>query len=145
MAPLMRIVDPFGLLPATARLGVRTLEWALATDTAVEVVDVVARSPAALRAAQVALARFDDLAGPIVDRALESPEVWRMIDGVVRSPAIVEAVTSQGIGFADEVADGVGDRTRRADDRLERVARRILHRAPRPTAGSGPFAPPQAP
>jgi MoxR-like ATPase len=142
---LVRIVDPFGLLPAASRLGVRTLEWALATRTAVDVVDVVARSPAARRAAQAALERFDDAAAPLVDRALASADVWRLVDEVAQSPALAEAVARQGAGFADQVADEVGDRTRRADARLERAARRMLRRSPQAGHGPGSFAPPQAP
>jgi hypothetical protein len=141
MPSLVRIVDPLGLLPTAARLGVRTLERALATQTAVEAVDVVARSLAARHAARAALERFDDAAAPLVDRALASTSVWRLVLEVAESPAVAEAVARQGAGFADQVAGDVGDRTRRADARLEQAARRMLHRAPRASTGSGPVAP----
>lgn len=145
MPSLVRIVDPLGLLPAASRLGVRTLERALATQTAVEVVDVVARSPAARRAAQAALARFDDAAAPVVDRALAGTDFWRLVLEVADSPAVAEAIARHGAGFADQVAGEVGDRTRHADARLEQAARRILHRSPQARPGPTPLAPPQVP
>ena len=141
MPSLMRIVDPLGLLPMAARLGVRTLERTLATQTAVEVVEVVTRSPAARRAALAALARFDDVAAPVVDRALAGADFWRLVLEVAESPAVADAVARQGAGFADQVADAdeVGGRTRGGDARLEQAARRVLHR-PQASRGSGPLA-----
>jgi hypothetical protein len=141
MPSLVRIVDPLGLIPATSRLGVRTLERALATPTAVELVDVVAHSPAARRAAQAMLARFDDAAAPLVDRALASSSFWQLVLEVAESPAVAAAIARQGTGFADQVAGEVGDRTRRADARLEQAARRMLHRSPKASPDTEPFAP----
>jgi hypothetical protein len=144
--PVMRIVDPLELLPAAARLGVRMLEWALATQTAVEAVDVVVRSPVARRAAQAALERFDDAAAPVVDRALAGTDFWRLVLEVARSPAVADAIARQGTGVADQAAGEAGDRTRSGDARRERAARRVLHRGPQGSpGGAGPVAPPQAP
>ena len=44
---------------------------------------------------------------------------------------MTEAITQQSLGFADEVADEVNQRTRRADAITERVARRLLRRRAR--------------
>ena len=51
-----------------------------------------------------------------------------MVDEIARSPAVTEAITQQSLGFADQVAGGVRDRSRNADEVLERVARRALRR-----------------
>jgi hypothetical protein len=65
-----------------------------------------------------------------VSRLLESEELWILVDEVARSPAVTDAITQQGMGFADQVAGVVRDRSRSADDRLEGVARRLLRRGP---------------
>jgi hypothetical protein len=61
-----------------------------------------------------------------VGRLLESEDLWLLVDEVARSPAVTEAIGSQGLGFADQVAEGVRARSLRADDRLEHAARRLL-------------------
>ena len=69
-----------------------------------------------------------------VARVLASEELWLVVDEVASSPAVTAAITQQSVGFADQVAVEVGERSRRADARLERIARRILHRPPPPDA-----------
>jgi hypothetical protein len=49
-----------------------------------------------------------------------------------RSPAVTAAITQQSVGFADQVAGELGERSRQADARLERIARRLLRRHPAP-------------
>jgi hypothetical protein len=44
---------------------------------------------------------------------------------------VTEAITRQSVGFADQVAGQVRDRSRNADARLERAARRVLKRPQR--------------
>jgi hypothetical protein len=63
-----------------------------------------------------------------VARVLASDELWVVVEEIAQSPAVTAAITQQGAGFADQVAEEVGRRTRRADARLERLARRMLHR-----------------
>jgi hypothetical protein len=65
-----------------------------------------------------------------VDRLLESEELWVLVDEIARSPAVTDAISTQGIGFADQVAGVVRDRSRTADARVERIARRLLRRRP---------------
>ena len=72
-----------------------------------------------------------------VARVLASEQLWLVVDEIAQSPAVTDAIAHQGVGFADQVAEEVGERSRRADDRLERLARRLLHRS-RPPAGSPP-------
>ena len=68
------------------------------------------------------------LVDQVVAGLLESEELWLLVDEIAQSPAVTEAIAQQGLGFADEVADQVNQRTRRADAITERVARRLLHR-----------------
>jgi hypothetical protein len=67
----------------------------------------------------------------IVKRLIESEALWVLVEEISESPAVTDAIGRQSIGFADQVAGGVRERSRRADDRLERVARRALRRSPR--------------
>jgi hypothetical protein len=65
-----------------------------------------------------------------VRRVLEGEELWIVVDEIAQSPAVTEAITRQSIGFADQVAGEVRDRSRHADAWLERAARRALRRPP---------------
>jgi hypothetical protein len=65
-----------------------------------------------------------------------------VVDEVARSPAVTEAIAHQGAGFADQVAGELGERSRRADARLERVARRLLRRRPAADDADGTIAMP---
>lgn len=64
-------------------------------------------------------------------RLLSSEGLWNMIDEIAASPAVTAAISQQGLGFADQVGGEVRERTRRADDWVERAARRLAHRQPR--------------
>lgn len=76
----------------------------------------------------------------LLQRLGESPALWRLIDEIAQSPAVMAAVSQQGLGFADQVGDEMRTRSRRADDWLERAARRLVHRDPAalPTATPTP-------
>jgi hypothetical protein len=63
-----------------------------------------------------------------IDRLIASDALWRLVDEIAASPAVAAAVTQQSLGFADQVGDQVRARSRTADDRLERVARRLTRR-----------------
>jgi hypothetical protein len=151
----VRLLDPFGLVPRTrdvlGSVAGAALDRTLASDTAAEVVDRVLASPLARRTVEKlvdgplvdwAIRRITDrlladgtaerLAAAVLVELLDSEELWEAIDEIARSPSVTEAITHQGAGFADQVAVEVGERSRRADDRLERIARRWLRRAPRP-------------
>jgi hypothetical protein len=73
-----------------------------------------------------------------VDRLIESEDLWRLVEEIAQSPAVTEAITRQSVGFADQVAGGVRRRSRNADARLERAARRALRRPPRRGSQAGP-------
>jgi hypothetical protein len=90
--------------------------------------DVALDSPAAERVmVRVLESRLLDEA---VRRVLDGEELWLVVDEVAQSPAVTDAITRQSIGFADQVAGEVRDRSRNADAWLERAARRALRRPP---------------
>lgn len=64
-------------------------------------------------------------------RLLDSDALWHLIDQIAGSPAVTAAISQQGLGFADQVGEEVRDRSRKADDWVERAARRLIHRPPR--------------
>ena len=74
-----------------------------------------------------------------VARVLASAQLWHVVEEIAGSPAVADAISRQGAGFADQVVDEVGERSRRADAFLERTAHRIFHR-PAP-AGPAPATP----
>jgi len=75
---------------------------------------------------------FDSgLIDQVFERLLASDALWHLIDEVAASPAVTAAISQQGLGFADQVGDEVRGRSRKADDWLERAARRLAHRPPR--------------
>jgi len=92
------------------------LEVAISSETANRLVDSFFDS-----------GMFDHL----VERLLASEGLWHLVDEVAQSPAVMAAVSQQGLTFADQVGDQVRDRSRRADDWLERAARRVIHRRER--------------
>jgi hypothetical protein len=65
------------------------------------------------------------------DRLLTSEGLWHLIDEIAASPAVTAAISQQGLGFADQVGDEVRNRSRKADDWMERAARRLIGRQPR--------------
>jgi len=86
------------------------------------------------RVVEEAVARLiDDVAARLPD----SEAMWTLIDVIAQSPAVADAIARQGVGFADQVADEVRDRSRAVDARLERGVRRLLRRQVRPLGGSG--------
>ncbi|MDA0181370.1 hypothetical protein OJ997_13775 [Solirubrobacter phytolaccae] len=70
----------------------------------------------------------------IVGRLRESRALWTLIDDIAQSPAVLDAIAQQSAGLADQVGDELRERSRNADERLERAAWRLFHRRP---AGEG--------
>jgi hypothetical protein len=93
-------------------------------------------SPAAERlAARVIQSRLLD---ETFMRLLESEQLWVLIEEIARSPAVTEAITQQTVGFADQMADEVRNRSSGADAWLERAAGRIRRRRADPGAAGAP-------
>jgi hypothetical protein len=83
-------------------------------------------------AAQLIDSLFDSgLIDRFLERLLASESLWNMIDEIAGSPAVTAAISQQGLGFADQVGDQVRERSRKADDWMERAARRLIGRHPR--------------
>jgi hypothetical protein len=115
---------------ATSALVERAVERLLATDALEHVL-------ASAQAAAVPQRLIDsELIDEFVDRLLQSEELWVLVDEIARSPAVTDAIGTQSIGFADQIAGVVRDRSSTADDRLERAARRVLRRR-RPAVDGG--------
>jgi hypothetical protein len=75
----------------------------------------------------------------VAARLPQTEGMWTLVDEIAQSPAVTEAITHQGAGFADQVAEDLRDRSRKADARLERAAWRLFRRrTPGPRAGPGP-------
>jgi hypothetical protein len=102
-------------------------------------VAAVLESPGMIRVVEQVL--DSRLVDESVARVLASEELWLLVDEIVRSPAVTAAITQQGAGFAEQVVDAVGERSRRADAWLERATRRVLHRAPPAATPAGPTGP----
>ena len=116
-------------------LALAGLDAVLASRVAEEAVD---RALASRLADHTVDRLFDQerLIDETVTRLIESDELWVLVDSIAKSPAVTEAISRQSIGFADQVAGGVRERTRRLDMRLEGAARRVARRPPRPSSES---------
>jgi hypothetical protein len=149
-APARRVV--LGGLDAT----LSGLDSALTSPLAQEVLDRILASAFADDLLDRIVSRIDDspeaerLVGRVIDsrlvdvamlQLLESEGLWTLVDQIARSPAVLEAVSSQGVGFANQMAGVVRDRSRMADDRLETLVRQVARRGRRadvPPPGAGP-------
>jgi hypothetical protein len=127
---------------AGLRLQQRAVDRVLESDELERVVIVAVNSvhiQAALKqalesdgAAHLIDSLFDSgLIDRFLDRLLASEALWHMIDEIAASPAVTAAISQQGLGFADEVGDGIRERSRKADDWMERAARRLIGRGPK--------------
>jgi hypothetical protein len=111
---------------AASKLTLAALDATLTSETAAQAVDRIVRSDLVERAIErVFETRILD---EVVARLLESEDLWLLVDEIARSPAVTDAISTQSIGFADQIAGVVRDRSRTADDRVERMARRVLRR-----------------
>jgi hypothetical protein len=77
----------------------------------------------------------------VVDRLLESEDLWHLVDEIAHSPEVTDAIASQSMGFADQVAGGVRVRTRRADAWLEQRVRRLRRKPPAAISSDGSTSP----
>jgi hypothetical protein len=80
-----------------------------------------------------------------ITRLPQTQALWALVDEVARSEAVSDAITQQGLGLADEVAEDLRERSRDADAWLERTARRVLRRRGGGPAGAGGVPAPQMP
>jgi hypothetical protein len=83
------------------------------------------------------------LVDDLTDRVIASEELQRVVTAVAQSPMLRSAIAESSASMAGELAEEVRERTVVADDRAERVARRLLRRKPIPRMGP-PEPPPAA-
>ena len=104
----------------------RIVVVAMESPAVARMADRVLDSPQAERlVARVIESRLLDEA---VARLLESKDLWLLVDEVARSPSVTQAISQQGVGFAEQMAGAVRERSRSGDARVERLARRLLRR-----------------
>ena len=108
----------------------RVLASRVTDHAVVQVTDVVTERQVIEHVLDRLLAEGIDrqLVDTIVERMLESEELWLVVEEIVRSPAVTQAIGQTSAGLADQVAGQVRARSLHADERLERVARRLLRR-----------------
>jgi hypothetical protein len=129
--------------PGAARLVAATLEspgaerlltGALESPGAARLVAAALESPGVERILmQIVESRVVDeaigrVAEDAVDRLRRSQAMWTLVDEIVQSPVVTDAIAQQGVGFADQVGEEIRDRSRHADATLERAAWRLLRR-----------------
>jgi len=76
----------------------------------------------------------------IIARLPQGEALWGLVDEVAVSPAVTDAIRQQGVGFADQVAEDLRDRSQVVDARLERAARRLFRRRSPEGGGNAPPA-----
>ncbi len=97
----------------------------------------------ALDSETVKRALIDALDSEMVDevwrRLLASSEAQRLVERIAEAPEIRAAISAQSVGLIADVGHTIGKSTRRLDGVVERIARRIFFRKPRPepTARAG--------
>lgn len=97
----------------------------------------------ALESEAVKRALIDALDSEMVDevwrRMLASEEAQRLVERIAEAPEIRAAISAQSVGFVEDIGHTIGDTTRRLDDVVEDVARRVTFRKRReePTGRAG--------
>jgi uncharacterized RDD family membrane protein YckC len=92
-------------------------------------VDRTLDSEAAARATQRVL--DSETAKRVWGKVLESEQAQQLVERVAEAPEVRAAITAQGVGILEDLRRGVRRATRRLDDGVEGVARKILRRQPR--------------
>ncbi len=97
----------------------------------------------ALESDTVKQALIDALDSEMVDevwrRLLASEEAQRLVERIAEAPELRAAISAQSVGFIEDIGHTIGDTTRRLDDVVEGVARRVTFRKRRgePTERAG--------
>jgi uncharacterized RDD family membrane protein YckC len=97
----------------------------------------------ALESDAVKRALIEALDSELVDevwrRLLASDETQRLVERIAEAPELRAAISAQSVGMIEDVGHTIGNGTRRADNGVERVARRLFFRRRRgePTDRAG--------
>ncbi len=90
----------------------------------------------ALQSETLKRALIDALDSEMVDevwrRLLASDEAQRLVERIAEAPELRAAISAQSVGLIQDVGHTIGDATRGLDGVVERIARKILFRKPRP-------------
>ncbi|HEX2359744.1 MAG TPA: RDD family protein [Solirubrobacterales bacterium] len=89
-------------------------------------VDRALESETVERAAEKAL--DSELVDRVWQKVLESDEAQQLVERVAEAPEVRSAITSQGVGLAEDMRRSIRRAGRTLDDRAERVVRRLLRR-----------------
>jgi uncharacterized RDD family membrane protein YckC len=92
-------------------------------------VDRAIDSEAAARATERVL--DSDTAKRVWGKVLESEQAQQLVERVADAPEVRAAITRQGVGLLEDLRRAVRQATRRLDDSVERVGRRILRKPAR--------------
>lgn len=121
--------------PAVERALIRLLQGPAVEDAMRGALD----SPAVERALMDAV--DSRLVDAVWQRVLASDEAQKLVERIAEAPEVRSAITSQGVGFLDDIRREIGKVAQRLDGAIERVMRRITFRAQRtePTDCAGAF------
>jgi uncharacterized RDD family membrane protein YckC len=121
--------------PAVERAVVRVLQGPAVEEAMRGALD----SPAVERALIEAV--DSQLLDKLWQRILASDEAQKLVERIAEAPEVRAAITSQGMGFVDDIRREIGKVARRIDDGIERIVRRIFGRPRRvePTDCAGAF------
>ena len=121
--------------PAVERALVRVLQGPAVEEAMRGALD----SPAVERALMDAV--DSRLVDAVWQRVLASDEAQKLVERIAEAPEVRAAITSQGVGFLDDIRREIGKVARRIDDGIERVVRRLTFRRQRtkPTDCAGVF------
>lgn len=80
-----------------------------------------------------------ELVDDVWRRLLASDEAQRLVERIAEAPEIRAAISAQSMGLIEDVGHTIGNGTRRADNGVERIARRLFFRRRRsePTDRAG--------
>ena len=120
----------------------QALTRGLESDAVERLLDRMLRSPGSERL--VALMIKSPLPQEIVSGLLASEQLWILVDEIARSPSVTEAISHQGKGFVDELAEGARGRSRSADAWVDRVARRLARQRDGSLPDANKRSPPRA-
>jgi uncharacterized RDD family membrane protein YckC len=111
--------------PAVERALVRVLQGPAVEEAMRGALD----SPAVERALVDAV--DSRLVDTVWQRVLASDEAQKLVERIAQAPEVRAAITSQGVGFLDDIRREIGKVARRIDDGIERIIRRLTLRPPR--------------
>jgi len=92
----------------------------------------------ALESEAVKKALLEAMDSELVDevwrRLLASEEAQQLVERIAEAPEVRAAISAQGAGLLEDIGRTIGKLTRRLDDRLERIVRRLVFRRRRAVA-----------